>query len=470
MSDVANHTSIFDVGIHQRMNVGELIGLGLQNILGMTGMFIFPGLIGLAYHLPPTSIAYLYGVTFVTSGLVTVMQSVVLLRLPIIQGPYAGTFAALLVVGHMSGGLGTAFGSLFVAALIWCVLTIPIKYFSLVGYISRYMKSPLIYGVILLIIMTQLTNVALPNWIGTPTSPGFPWINLLTGAIAVLVIIVCTIWERGILRRGAVLWGILVGTIVYAFFAPISFSGVMAAPVFAAPRLFPFGFGVNAELVFIFFITFLPAIAESISLYEVVAEWGAEPLSTTRISQGVFGEVLGSAVGAMIGGISTLTFPDNVGMLRATRVGSRYVTLTAGLILIVLGCIVKFDLLLVAIPMPILSAAGTLLFGMIIMSGVQILGRVHWDNRNLIVAGLPFTLAIGGLFIPAATAAKLPFVMQIILNQPLILGTILLLVLHFLLNGLSHREVLNQSATTEQTHEDVPHEVVTTATPEIATE
>lgn len=445
MSDVAKKSGIFDVGIHQRMNIGELFGLGLQNILGMTGMFIFPALLGLAYHLPPADIGYLYGVTFVTSGLVTILQSIILLRLPIIQGPYAGTFAALLAVGHFSGGLGTAFGSLFVAALIWCVLTIPIKYFSLIGYVSRYLKSPLIYGMILLIIMAQLTNVALPNWLGQPKGPAFPWINLLTGGIAVAVIIVCTIWGRGILRRGAVLWGIILGTIVYAFFVPISFSGVVTAPVFDAPRLFPFGFGVDAELVFIFFITFLPAIAESMALYEVVAEWGDEPLSSTRISQGIFGEVLGSAVGAMIGGISTLTYPDNIGMLRATRVGSRYVTLAAGLILIVLGCIVKFDMLLVTIPMPILSAAGTLLFGMIFMSGVQMLGRVRWDDRNLIVAGLPFTIAIGGLFIASTTAAKLPLVMQTILSQPLILGTILLLLLHFLLNGLSHREILAQS-------------------------
>ncbi|MFL5625962.1 MAG: solute carrier family 23 protein, partial [Ktedonobacteraceae bacterium] len=355
MSDVAPKSSIFDVGINQRMNIGELLGLGLQNILGMTGMFIFPGLIGLAFHLPPTDVAYLYGVTFVTSGLVTVLQSVILLRLPIIQGPYAGTFAALLAVGHFSGGLGTAFGSLFVAALIWCLLTLPIKHFSLVGYVARHLKSPLVYGMILLIIMTQLTNVALPNWIGQPTTPAFPWINLLTGAIAVVVIIACTIWGRGILRRGAVLWGIILGTIVYAFFVPLSFSRIVTAPVFAAPRVFPFGFGVNPELVFIFFITFIPAIAESMALYEVVAEWGDEPLSTVRVSQGVFGEVAGSAIGAIIGGISTLTYPDNVGMLRTTRVGSRFVTLAAGLILILLGSIVKFDMLLVAIPLPILS-------------------------------------------------------------------------------------------------------------------
>ena len=79
-------------------------------------------------------IAYLYGMTFATCGFITILQSVLLLRLPIVQGPYAGSFAALLAVGHLqSGGLGAAYGSFFVASLIWCVLTVPIRGFSVIG-------------------------------------------------------------------------------------------------------------------------------------------------------------------------------------------------------------------------------------------------------------------------------------------------------------------------------------------------
>jgi hypothetical protein len=58
-------------------------------------------------------------------------------------------------------------------------------------------------------------------------------------------------------------------------------------------------------------------------------------------------------------------------------------------------------------------------------------------------------VAIGGLFIPQATLAKLPLVMQIVLGQPLILGTVLLIILHGLLNSLRHREVLAGSVEAE---------------------
>ena len=100
--------AIFDVGINERLPVPQLMLLGLQNIFGMTGMFVFPGIFGRVFHMQPQEIAYVYGMTFIVCGIITILQSVWLLRLPVVQGPYAGSFAALLAVGHLqgAGGLG----------------------------------------------------------------------------------------------------------------------------------------------------------------------------------------------------------------------------------------------------------------------------------------------------------------------------------------------------------------------------
>src|SRR4029077_20459942 len=88
---------------------------------------------------------------------ITVLQSVLLLRLPIVQGPYAGSFAALLAVGHLqSGGLGAAYGSFFVASLIWCALSLPIRGFSLVGLFARFLRAPIISGIIVMLVIIQI--------------------------------------------------------------------------------------------------------------------------------------------------------------------------------------------------------------------------------------------------------------------------------------------------------------------------
>jgi len=426
----AEHVPVFDVGIDDKVRVGSAVGLGIQNILGMAGLLIFPALIGTAFKLSTTDTAYLYGVTFMTSGLVVILQSVLLLRLPIIQGPYAGSLAALLAVGHGRGGLGAAFGSMVVAGLIWCVIAVPLKRFGPITYLAKFVRDPIISGVLVLILATQLTSTALPNWLGTPTSPGFPWVNLLSGGVAAALVIALTLLPKGkLLRRGAVLVAVVVGTLVYALLAPTNFGAVGENLGVTVPRIFPFGFEVQADLVLIFFITLLPAIAESIATYDIVAGWGEQELSGQRVAQGVFGEVLGSTVGAVFGGMSTLAYPDNIGLLRVTKVGSRYVTLATGVILLVLGGLGPFDRLLQAVPLPVLAAAGTVLFGVLFASAIDVLSGVHWSRDNLMLAGFPFITAIGGLFVPPATLKVMPAVVQLILGQPLIIGTVLLVVL-----------------------------------------
>jgi len=113
---VATSQPIYEVGIDEKLPFDQLLVLAFQNIFGMTGMFVFPGLFGRAFQMPPEQIAYLYGMIFLVSGITTCFQSVGLLRLPIVQGPYVGSFIGLMVLGHLPGaGLDVAFGSAFVA-------------------------------------------------------------------------------------------------------------------------------------------------------------------------------------------------------------------------------------------------------------------------------------------------------------------------------------------------------------------
>jgi len=425
---------IFDVGVNERLPPAQLLVLGLQNIFGMTGMFVFPGILGRSFNLPPEQIAYLYGMTFAVCGIVTILQSTLLLRLPIIQGPYAGCFASLLAVGHLGGGLGAAYGSFFVAALIWCVLTVPVMGFSVIGLFSRFLRAPLIAGMIVIFIMIQVANVALPGWIGRADSPGFPLINFGAGSVAVAVLIAVSLWG-GRFRRAAILIGLACGTIVYAIFQPVSLAAVANAPLLVTPQIFPFGFALQPDLVVVFLLVLLPASIGSMALYQMVGGWSGQNVTSARMSQGVFAIGLGGVLAGLVGGFSTIVYPDNIGMLRTTRVGSRYATLAAGVLLIVLGGCVKFDLLLVVVPLPVLSAAATLLFGIVLMHGVHILANVAWDDRKFIVAGLAMLVALGGMFLSPEVLAQMPLLMKLVITQPVISGGLTLVVLHSLLCG-----------------------------------
>jgi xanthine/uracil permease len=424
--------NVFDVGINERLPASQLLVVGLQNVFGMTGMFVFPGILGRAFGLAPDQIAYLYGMTFMVCGLTTMLQSVLLLRLPVTQGPYAGCFAALLAVGHLTGGLGAAYGSLLVASLIWCALTISIKGFSIIGLFARFMRAPIISGMIVVLIMVQIANVAFPNWLGPRQSPGFPLINLGAGAICLIAVIAVTVWG-GALRRGAILIGLALGTACYAAFQPISLGAVAGAPWLVTPKLFPFGVAVQPDLVLVFLLVLIPAGIGSMALYQIVADWGGEPLPAERMAQGTFAMGIGAVLAGLVGGFSTIVYPDNMGLLRTTRVGSRFGTAAAGALLIVLGACVKFDMLLVLVPLPVVSAVATLLFGVVFMHGVHMLSSVQWDDRKLMVAGLAMLIGLGGLFIAPDVMATMPVVVRLLVQQPVISGGLTLVVLYALL-------------------------------------
>jgi len=151
------------------------------------------------------------------------------------------------------------------------------------------------------------------------------------------------------------------------------------------------------------------------------------------MSQGIFAVAIGSVLAGIVGGFSTIVYPDNMGMLRTTRVGSRYATLAAGLILIVLGGCIKFDMLLVLVPQPVVSAAATLLFGVVFMHGVQMLSNVDWNDRQLAAAGLAVLVGLGGLFVSPEVLQTTPLVARLFVQQPVISGGLTLVVLHSLL-------------------------------------
>ncbi len=434
-ADSTGRSQVFDVGIHEKLPLGQALMLGFQNIFGMIGMFVFPGITGQVLHLSVEQTAHLYGMTFLVSGFVTACQSVLILKLPIVHGPYVGSFTALLALGALpDGGLGLAFGSCFVACIIWFLLTVPIRGFSFAALFARYLHSPMISGIMVLLAMVQIANTSLPAWIGDKASPGFPGINLFAGAVAVAILIGFTLWGGKQFRRVAMLVGLVLGTLVYALFIPISFGRVVASPWLVTPQFFPYGFSVRLDIVILFVLVLVPANIASMALYTVVGKWANEKLTPARMSGGLMSVAIGGMLASVLGTYATHIYPDNMGLLRTTRVGSRYATLTCGILLILLGSCIKFDMLLVLVPTPVLAAIATLLFGIVMMHAIQHLSTVEWDDRNLIIAGFSLLLGVGGLFVAGEAYQALPLVVRIMLKQAVVVGGVPLIALHAILN------------------------------------
>lgn len=429
-----NEKSPLTVGINQKMSIGELLLYAVQHLMGITFLLVVPGIIGGACGLDVADIGYLVQVCFITVGLVTVLQSIFILKLPAVHGPTAVFMSAILTTG-VAYGLGTAYGSLVVAGAVVAVLSIPIKKFGLIGKCTRFLTSPLVFGTLMLIIGTQLSQIAIPGCFGTAGTKTYPWIDLGAAAITVLVTIIFMLFgKKGVIKQGAMLWGIIVGTIFYAIVGGISFDAVASAKVVSLPKVLPFGFKVNAGVVVLMLLAYFHSVSEALGMYNLLAGWDNQKVDEQRANGGIFGSTIGMIVGTIFGGVPTTTYPENVGIIRVTGVGSRFATLAMGIIAVLLGFFPKIGMLIAVIPSPVLNGATVVLFGMIAFSGVQNLKNVEWDDMNVVTAAVPYIIALGCMFLPADFTAMLPAAVQSIVTQPMLVGIILLVVMNIIIN------------------------------------
>lgn len=425
---------VLSVGFDEKLSTPRTWLFGVQHLLALTGIWLFPGIIGAALDLTRQEVGWITQGCFFMTGLITILQSSRLLRLPIVQGPTAAFMVAIIASGA-TFGLGTAFGSMMVAGVIFALFCLPSARYGLFGQISRFATDPIVFGTLFVIIGGQLAAIGLSGWFGVAGADGYGWPFFLISSATVLAVMAFSIFGGdSILRRGAVFWGIVFGTILTAVTGYWNLPQLSDVSIIGTPQFLPFGFGVEWSVVVLMLLAFLQAGTESMGMFRLVGSWGGRTITVEETNRGLFTEFAGSVVGAAFGGIGTTSYPENAGIVRMSGIGSRFVTIAAGCVALVLAFIPKVGLFVAGLPLPVLAAASTILFGVIAISGVQMLADVEWDDLNIMVAAPAFIIALGTQFLPAEiTDAMSPSVASIA-TSPMMVGVMMLLMLHLVVN------------------------------------
>ncbi|XP_033331229.2 solute carrier family 23 member 1 [Megalopta genalis] len=134
----------------------------------------------------------------------------------------------------------------------------------------------------------------------------------------------------------------------------------------------------------------LACTVESISYYPTTSRMcGAPPPPVHAINRGIGMEGLGTMLAGLWGsGNGTNTFGENVGTIGVTKVGSRRVIQWACALMILQGLISKFGAVFIIIPEPIVGGIFCVMFGMICAFGLSALQYVDLNSaRNLYILG-----------------------------------------------------------------------------------
>nr|XP_057932378.1 solute carrier family 23 member 1 [Doryrhamphus excisus] len=144
----------------------------------------------------------------------------------------------------------------------------------------------------------------------------------------------------------------------------------------------------------------LASTMESIGDYYACARLsGAPPPPTHALNRGIAVEGIGCILAGLWGtGNGTTSYSQNIAALGITKVGSRLVLQTTGILMIVLGIFGKFGAVFITIPDPVIGGMFLIMFGMIAAVGISNLQYVDLNSsRNLLILGFS---TFSGLVLP----------------------------------------------------------------------
>ncbi|XP_012946766.1 solute carrier family 23 member 1 [Aplysia californica] len=139
------------------------------------------------------------------------------------------------------------------------------------------------------------------------------------------------------------------------------------------------------------------SIIESVGDYYACARLsGATPPPSSAVNRGIGMEGITCLLaGAWGTGAGNTSYSENIGAIGITKVGSRIVVQLAGVIMILLGCLGKFGALFVTIPDPVVGGLFYVMFGMVAAVGISNLQFVNLNSsRNLFVFGVPLFIGL----------------------------------------------------------------------------
>lgn len=299
----------------------------------------------------------------------------------------------------------------------------------------RRFFPPLITGTVVFTIGLSLYPTAINYMAGGTSSPTYgSWQNWTIAFFTLAIVTILNHFGKGIFKLASILIGIIAGYIVSLFFGMVDFSSIGAAAAFQVPQ--PLHFGIMFEPSSCVAIAILFAINSIQAIGDFTATTSGsidrEP-TDKELQGGIMGYGITNMIGALLGGLPTATYSQNVGIVTTTKVVNRCVLGLTAVILLAAGLIPKFSALLTTIPQCVLGGATVSVFASIAMTGMKLVMSEEMTYRNSSIVGLAAALGMGISQATAALSAFPSWVVTIFGRSPVVVATIVAVVLNIIL-------------------------------------
>lgn len=382
-----------------KVPLAKAVPFGLQHVLAMFVANIAPIMIVAgACGLGAQDVAQLIQTAMIVAGIGTLIQLFAVWkigsRLPIVMG-ISFTFVSVFCYVGPQYGYEALIGAIIVGGIIE----------GLLGFFAKYWRriiSPIVAASVVTAIGFSLLSVGANSFAGGVGSADFgSWQNWVLGTATLISCIAFNLLAKGHYKQLSVLFGLVVGYLIALGLGMVDFSALEGVKVLSVPRLLPYKpvFHLNAiiSVVMIFLVSATETIGDTSALTATVLhrETTDEEISGSLACDGFV-----SALSALFGCLPITSFSQNIGLLAMTKVINRRTIATGAGIMILAGIFPAVGSILATLPEAVLGGCTIMMFGNIVLSGVQMIGDCGFTHRNITIAALSLSIGIGFTQVP----------------------------------------------------------------------
>ena len=373
--------------------VMKAIPFGLQHILAMFVANLTPiTIIAGAGGLNQAEIAILLQNAMFVAGIATLIQLYPLWKigsqLPIVMG-VSFTFVTVLSTVAANYGYPAVVGAVLVGGIMEGTL----------GLLAKYWKkiiSPIVAASVVTAIGFSLFTVGTRSFGGGYSEDFGSAQNLILGTITLLVCLVWNILAKGYWKQLSVLAGLIVGYIVAIFMGKVDLSVIFSGGIISFPKFLPYVPEFHPGAIVSVAIIFLVSAAETIGDTTAMVSGGLErDITTEEISGSLACDGYASAFSSLLGCPPVTSFSQNVGLIAMTKVVNRFTIMTGAVCMILAGLLPPVGNFFASLPDSVLGGCTIMMFGTILTSGIEMIAKAGFTQRNITIAALSLSIGIG---------------------------------------------------------------------------
>lgn len=366
------------------------LGIPKMTLLGMQHLFAMFG----ATVLVPLLTGLDVSTTLLMAGLGTLLFHFITKgKVPAFLGSSFAYLGGYAIVAPMIEGkpntemLPYACGGVLVSGAVYLVLAGLIKAFGIKRIIRFF--PPVVTGSMIIAIGLTLAPSAIDNC----------QTDWLLACIAIVLIIVCNIWGKGMVKIVPIMIGILGSYIVAVCLGRVDFSAISQSSVVALP--------IHTSMIAKFdisaIVTILPIALATVmehigDISAISATTGENYIADPGLHRTLIGDGLATSISALFGGPANTTYGENTGVLVLTRIYDPRVIRIAAVFSVVLSFFPAVSAVISTVPTAIIGGVSIILYGMISAIGIRNFVENKVDltkSRNVIITAAILGSAIG---------------------------------------------------------------------------